>query len=345
MTMKRDIHPRVTPPVLSVVLSFRNEECVLPELVRRLRTVLRAQTDEGEIAAYELVFVDDASTDNSRAVLERLALENDIVLVELSRNFGPSEGVMAGLAQTRGDAVIYMDSDLQDPPEVIPELLKRWRSDSEVEVVYTTRRSRSGEHPLKLLLTKVGYRLINSISEIELPLDSGDFKLLSRRVVDELLLLEEKKPYVRGLVSWVGFKQEQVHYDRDPRYDGAHMTKCPVFSRKVLDGYFDRALISFSDVPLKISLLLGFSVSAVALVYILVVLFQKAMGWHVPGWPAIMAAVLLLGGIILMVLGFLGLYINIIFLETKRRPNYIVKRVRQPEDFPGPREPRDTRQP
>jgi dolichol-phosphate mannosyltransferase len=316
-------HPnRSTPFFLSVVFSFYNEATVLSELIRRVRAVLHYQLERKVISGYELIFVDDASTDRSKELL-----------VEMSRNFGPSECVMAGLSQSRGDAVLYMDSDLQDPPELIPELLDKWVADPETEVVYTTRRIRSGEHPLKLLLTKVGYRFINSISEIELPLDSGDFKLLSRRVVDLLVTLEEKKPYIRGLVSWVGFKQEQVFYDREARFDGQDNTKCRVMSRKVIDGYLDRALISFSDVPLKLSLLLGFSVTLASLGYILVVLIQKAMGWYTPGWPAIMVAVLLLGGIILMVLGFLGLYINIIFLETKRRPNYIIKNVMRPHDL------------
>ncbi|MBF0480629.1 MAG: glycosyltransferase family 2 protein [Desulfovibrionaceae bacterium] len=314
--------------LLSVVLSFYNEEAVLPELLRRLRQTLASEREKKNITGYELIFVNDASKDGSLELLRRECLAwGDIVIVDMSRNFGVSECVMAGLTQAKGDAVVYMDADLQDPPELIVELIEKWRTDPDVEVVYTTRNRRFGENPFKLLLTKYGYRLLNSISEIELPLDSGDFKLLSRRVVNELVKLKEKKPYMRGLVNWVGFKSAQVFYDRDPRFDGADNTKCPVWSRKVISGYLDRALISFSDAPLKLSLVLGFSVSAVALIYILVVVFQKIMGWYVPGWPALMAATLFLGGVMLMVMGFLGLYINIIFLETKGRPNYIIKDI------------------
>ncbi|BAH73442.1 glycosyltransferase family 2 protein [Solidesulfovibrio magneticus] len=322
------ITKRPTLPYVSVVLSFYNEECVLPELLRRLRAVFREEIARESVRGYELIFVDDASTDNSAAVLnEEYRIHDDVVIVTMSRNFGVSECVLAGMEQAKGELVVYMDADLQDPPEVIPRLLDAWHADPEVEVVYTTRRSRAGEHPLKLLITKWGYRLINSISSIALPVDSGDFKLLSRRVVDELLHLGEVKPYLRALVSWVGFKQIPVYYDREPRLDGAAKTKCPVLSRKVIWGYFDRALISFSDAPLKLCLFLGFSVSFMALLYILVVLVQKVLGWYVPGWPALMAAILLIGGVQLLMIGFIGLYINIIYLESRRRPRYIINRV------------------
>lgn len=322
------ITKRSALPFVSVVLSFYNEECVLSELLRRLRAVFHEEIARQSVRGYELIFVDDASTDNSAAVLtEEYRTHDDVVIVTMSRNFGVSECVLAGMEQAKGDLVVYMDADLQDPPEVIPRLLDAWHADPEVEVVYTTRRSRAGEHPLKLLITKWGYRLINSISSIALPVDSGDFKLLSRRVVDELLHFGEVKPYLRALVSWVGFKQVPVYYDREARLDGAANTKCPVLSRKVIWGYFDRALISFSDAPLKLCLLLGFSVSFMALLYIFVVLVQKIMGWYVPGWPALMAAILLLGGVQLLMVGFIGLYINIIYLESRRRPRYIINRI------------------
>ncbi len=328
------VQPRTGPVFLSVVLSFYNEEAVIPELLRRLRNVMQRERAAGRLRGYELIFVNDASNDGSMQLLEAECREaGDVVVVDMSRNFGISECVMAGLAYSRGDAAIYMDSDLQDPPELISELLEAFQSDRAVEVVYTTRRRRHGENALKMLATKLGYRLVNYISEIHLPVDSGDFKLLSRRVVSELLRLNETRPYMRGLISWVGFKQKQVFYDRDPRLDGAAAGKCPPLSRKVINYHLDRALISFSDVPLKISLLLGFSVSSISLLYILVVLLQKYMGWHVPGWPALMAAILLLGGMNLMVLGILGLYINLIFLASKGRPNYIVNKVVRQEDL------------
>jgi dolichol-phosphate mannosyltransferase len=322
---------KLTRPFISVVLSFFNEEKVLNELIRRLRACFEPLHADGTIGGYELIFVNDDSSDHSLEILVAEARgHQDIVIINMSRNFGVSECVLAGMAYARGDAVIYMDADLQDPPELVPTLIREWVKDNEVEVVYTTRRSRAGEHPLKLLITRWGYRVINRISEIQLPLDSGDFKLLSRRVVSELLRLNEQRPYLRGLVSWIGFKQVQVFYDREARFDGRRNTKFPVLSQRVISGYLDRALISFSDVPLKIALLAGLLISALAAGYILVVIFQKIMGWYEPGWPAIMATILFLGGTQLLILGVLGLYVNSIFLEGKKRPKYIIKNIVAP---------------
>jgi dolichol-phosphate mannosyltransferase len=312
---------------VSVVLSFYNEETVIPELLSRMRAVFGALIESKRIRDYELVFVNDDSTDGSLQCLQGELDKGDVVVVNMSRNFGVSECVMAGLGYSAGDAVIYMDADLQDPPEVIPMLIEAWQSDEEAEVVYTTRTRRDGEHWLKMLVTKLGYRFINSISEINLQIDSGDFKLLSRRAVDNILLLKEDKPYMRGLVSWIGFKQVQVLYERLERFDGRENSKMNVFSRKVLYYWLDRALISFSDAPLKVMLLLGFILSIMSLLYILVVLAQKALGLSVPGFAAIMSAVLFMGGIQMIMLGFVGLYVGAIFRESKRRPNYIVKSV------------------
>src|SRR3990167_52244 len=321
---------------ISVVFSFYNEEQVLPELLTRLRAVFAQIILEKMIGSYELIFVNDNSTDQSETILRTEMPQGDIVLINMTRNFGVSECVMAGMSQAKGDAVIYMDADLQDPPEVIPKLIKAWQADPEVDVVYTTRTRRHGEHPLKMLVTKIGYRLINMISEIELPIDSGDFKLLSRCVVERLLELKEDKPYLRGLVSWIGYKQTQVFYDRDPRFDGRENTKMRILSREVLYYWLDRALISFSDAPLKVILLLGFVLSSVSIGYIAVIIIQKLMGWYVPGWPALMSAVLLLGGIQIMMLGFIGLYVGAIFRETKRRPRYLVKDIVTQESSSSP---------
>jgi dolichol-phosphate mannosyltransferase len=218
--------------------------------------------------------------------------QGDIKLINMSRNFGVSECVFAGMAHSRGDVIVYMDADLQDPPEVIPQLVEAWREDAEADVIYTTRIRRHGEHWLKMLVTKIGYRFINIISDIELQLDSGDFKLLSRRAVDNLLQLKEDKPYMRGLVSWIGFKQVQVFYDRSERFDGRANTKMKVLSRKVIYYWLDRALISFSDAPLKVMLLAGFVLSTSSLLYIFVVIGQKILGISIPGLSAIMSAIL-----------------------------------------------------
>jgi len=312
---------------ISVVLSFYNEYAVLPELLLRLRKVFAQLIKENAVGSYELIFVNDNSKDDSEKHLRSELAKGDIVLINMSRNFGVSECVLAGMAYAGGDAVIYMDADLQDPPEVIPRLIDAWQKDPEIEVVYTTRTHRKGEHWLKLLITKIGYRLINAISDIELPVDSGDFKLLSRRVVDHLLQMKEDKPYIRGLVSWIGFKQFQVFYERSARFDGGKNTKMPVFSKRVIYYWLDRALISFSDAPLKLMLLLGFALSAISLLYIIVILVLKVMNLAVPGWAALMSAVLLLGGGQMMMLGFVGLYVGAIFRESKRRPRYIIKEV------------------
>ena len=312
---------------ISVVLSFYNEEAVLPELLSRLRAVFAGMIARHIIAGYELVFVNDASRDGSERLLRSELVAGDIVLVNMSRNFGVSECVMAGLAHASGDAIIYMDADLQDPPEVIVDMVEAWRNDPETEVVFTTRTKREGEHWLKLLITHVGYRIINAISDIELHPDSGDFKLLSRRAVAQLIELREDKPYMRGLVSWIGFKQTQVFYEREARFDGAENTKMRVLSRKVLYYWLDRALISFSDTPLKLILALGFLMSFLSTFYIVIVVIQKILNLSVPGWAALMSSMLFLSGVQMMMLGFIGLYVGAIFRETKRRPQYIVKEV------------------
>lgn len=312
---------------ISVVLSFYNEEKVLPELISRLRNVFKRLIEQQKIMSYELIFVNDHSKDNSEKVIKEHFDEGDIVLVNMSRNFGVSECVLAGFRESTGDAIIYMDADLQDPPEVIPQMIEKWQETDSVEVVYTTRIKRNGEHPLKMWVTKWGYRLINLISDIDLPVDSGDFKLLSRKVVNYLTSFKEEKPYMRGLISWLGFHQTQIFYEREERFDGRLNTKMPVLSRKVIYYWLDRALISFSDAPLKIILLSGIALSSLSLLYIFVVLFQKLMGWYTPGWPATMSAILLLGGVQMMMMGFIGLYVGAIFREVKERPQYLIKEV------------------
>ena len=304
-------------PYISVVLSFFNEAENIPELVRRLRAVLPPDR-------HELIFVNDASTDRSLNLLKELAAgHDDIRVVNMSRNFGVSVCVMAGFRHAKGDAVIYMDADLQDPPELIPTMVEAWQKDPEADVVFTTRRTRAGEGALKLAITKLGYRILHAVSDIELVPNSGDFKLLSRRAVNEVLKLAEQKPFVRGLVTWVGFKQVQVFYDRDARYGGE--THFPVLGWKVINNFLESALISFSDVPLKIALVLGFLVSTGAFLWLIGVFVMKFLGYTLGGWAAIMATMLVLGGVQLLTIGVLGLYINAIYRETRQRPHYIVK--------------------
>jgi dolichol-phosphate mannosyltransferase len=312
-------------PRISVVFSFYNEARVLPELIVRTRRTLAALCERGVVTGYEMVFVDDASTDGSLEVLSAARQEqDDLVVLRMSRNVGPSEGVLAGFAYATGDVVVYLDADLQDPPEVIAEVVRVWLERPDVDVVHTTRTKRHGEHPMKLALTKAGYRLIRAISNVALPVDSGDFKLLSRRAVNEILRLREQNPYLRGMVGWIGFGQAQVFYERAPRLDGRENTKLPVLSRRVISAWLDRALISFSDVPLKAVLAAGFAISALALVHMAAVLVPVLVAGEDASGPFLMSVVLLLGGLQLSAIGIAGLYLHTIFLQAKNRPPYIV---------------------
>jgi glycosyltransferase involved in cell wall biosynthesis len=313
-----------TLPQLSVVLSFWNEEAVLPELIRRLRTVLGAMIATQQLGRYELIFVNDASTDRSEEVLREAAFgADDLRIINMSRNFGVAPCVMAGMQYASGDAVVYMDADLQDPPEVIPELVRVWKADPEVQVVHTVRRLRLGESALKRCVTWLGYLVLRSVSAIDLPHEAGDFKLLSRRVVEHLVQLQEQRPFTRGLVCWLGFKQQIVYYDREPRFAGK--TKFPVLGWKVIRNFLDSAVMSFSDWPLKLAGFLGLGLAGLAMLYPPWALREWSAGREIPGWSVTCFAVVLLGGIQLLSVGILGNYVSAVFFESKRRPNYIVK--------------------
>lgn len=315
------------PVKLSVVISFFNEEDVLPELVRRLRDVLRQERDKGMLSGYELIFVNDSSTDRSEEILMAQAKgRDDIKIITMSRNFGVSQCVLAGMEYSTGDLIVYMDADLQDPPETIPDMLSAWKEGKDVDVVNTVRLDRKGESLLKRIFTRIGYRVLKSVININFLVEAGDFKLLSRRAVNHLLLLREKQPFLRGLVYWIGFNQTTVHYHRQGRYSGK--TKFPIFNHRVINNFLFSALISFSDVPLKFSLLAGAVTAFFSFCFLIYVLVQKFVLAHTtPGWTAIMAVMSFMGGMQLLIMGIVGLYINSIFLESKKRPNYIVSRI------------------
>lgn len=311
-------------PYVSVVLSFWNEADVIPELLQRLRSVFHEAINDQKIRDYELIFVNDDSTDNS---LELLKLEitnnNDVRVLNMSRNFGVSPCVLAGMEYSSGDLIIYMDADLQDPPEVIPAMLEKWYEDKTTDVIHTRRLSRDGESKFKLAITKLGYFILNKVTSINLPVETGDFKMLSRRTVDQLLQLKEKRPFIRGMVCWVGYNQKSIFYNRDPR--GAGETKFPVLSARVISNFFSSALISFSSFPLKISAYLGIFSSLIGVIVFLHIIIEKIQGHNIPGWTAIMAAILFFGSIQLITTGILGLYLLSVFEESKKRPNYIVE--------------------
>jgi len=308
---------------ISVVFSFYNEEDVLEELVTRTRKAFSCELAD-RIDAHEMIFVNDRSTDGSLNLLHTLAKDHsDIKIINMSRNFGISPCVFAGFEHASGDAVIYMDADLQDPPELIPKMVTLWLDNRDIDVIHTKRTSRAGESRIKLFITRIGYAILAKVSNIAIQPNVGDFKLLSSRAINQLVRFREHRPFTRGLVNWIGFNQTTITYHREERFAGE--TKFPVFSWGVISNFLDSALISFSDVPLKISLLLGFLVSFGAFGYLMIIFLMKYMGWVIPGWSAIMATMLLLGGIQLFTLGMLGLYINSIFIEAKKRPNYIIE--------------------
>jgi dolichol-phosphate mannosyltransferase len=309
---------------LSVVFSFRNEEAVLRELIRRTRVVLRQEVACGILTGYELIFVNDASTDRSLEILLAANREHgDVRILNTSRQFGVTPCVLAGMRHASGDAVVYLDADLQDPPELIPDLLRRWLNDPGLDVVHTVRRSRAGESRLKLYLTWLGYKILGGLSSVAIRREAGDFKLLSRRAVDHILRFRETRPFLRGLVSWIGFRQAEVYYDRDPRFAGK--TKFPVLGPGVIRNFFESALISFSGMPLQLATILGLLVSLLAFLLLGYVLVEKALGHNIPGWSALMVTTLFLGGMQLLTFGVMGLYIHSIHLEIKQRPNYILE--------------------
>lgn len=310
-------------PFLSVVLSFYNEEKNIPELIARLRAVLNAERAAGVIRGHELIFVNDASTDRSEAILRDELPQGDIRLINMSRNFGVSACVIAGFKHVTGDLVIYMDSDLQDPPEVIHEMLAKWRSEPGIEVVNTVRRSRAGESRVKLFITSIGYSILQASTNVAFLKEAGDFKLLSRRVVNEIIQLDDGSPFIRGLVYWAGFKQAAIHYDRQSR--GAGSSKFVVIGPKVIHNFLFSALISFSSAPLMLSVMLGLVTCAVSLVLLVFAVGQYLFAEQVTsGWTSLIVAVAFFSGMQLLAIGINGLYLNSIFVETKRRPRYIV---------------------
>jgi dolichol-phosphate mannosyltransferase len=307
----------VSAPVLSVVLSFRNEADVIPELTRRL-----AKSLEGAGVDYELIFVNDASTDGSLALLEaQRARDPRVKILNMSRRFGVAPCVMAGMQYARGEAVVYMDTDLQDPPELIPTLVARWREGA--DVVYTVRTARQGESPWKMRVTRAAYRAIQLASDVELPVEAGDFKLLSRRVVDELIALGEQDLYMRGLVTWVGFRQVAVPYERQPR--GAGDTHFPLLRSWGPVSSFVAGVTSFSHAPLIGFLLLGLAGGALSVLALALLLLACVVGAAVSGTAWLVTFGVLLWSTLALGIGVIGLYLARIHREVLGRPRYIVE--------------------
>ncbi len=301
--------------LISIVVPCFNEEEVLPLTHAHLRSVLENIPYDTEI-----VYVDDGSRDKTGEMLEAMHAEDERVKVlRLSRNYGHQIAVTAGLDAAQGDAVVLIDADLQDPPEVILEMIERWRDG--YDVAYGQRIDREGETAFKLWTAKLFYRLINRLSNIQIPLDTGDFRLMDRKVVDGLCLMREQDRFIRGMVTWTGFRQTAVPYHRASRAAGE--TKYP-FS-KMLRFAID-AIISFSTVPLRLATAVGFIASAFALVVmgysLLAVVLQLPLE---PGWASLLISVSFIGGCQLICLGIIGEYVGRIYREAKRRPLYLLR--------------------
>jgi dolichol-phosphate mannosyltransferase len=306
---------RREPELVSVVTPMLNEEGTARVFVERVIAAL------GPVP-WELVVVDDGSTDATREILAELAAGDErIKVIELSRNFGHQTAITAGLDHARGDAIVTIDSDLQDPPELIATMLDCWRDG--VDVVYAARTERNGETRFKVATAHLFYRLLSRISSVPLTRDSGDFRLLDRRALDALLGMRERNRYLRGMTVWIGFTQTAVPYTRDPRYAGATKFSLTRMLRFSLD-----AIASFSHMPLQVATLIGFAVAAFAFLMIPVAIIFRAFGQFVPGVTTTIIAVLLLGGIQLMSVGVIGEYVGRIYDEVKARPLYLVSQRR-----------------
>tara|TARA_Y100000031_G_C8249247_1_gene399659 strand:+ start:3840 stop:4814 length:975 start_codon:yes stop_codon:yes gene_type:complete len=305
--------------LISLVFSFWNEEDVFDELIQRVVSTLH-----GIDCDYELIFVNDCSTDGSLEILKSHAATNpNIKIINMSRRFGRSPCVMAGFRFSKGDIVIYMDADLQDPPELIPEMVALYRNGA--DTVHTVRVERKGESKVKLLVTKIAYRVVNRLSDIQLIENAGDFKLMRRRVVDEVIKFGEYQPYTRGLIPWIGFRQETINYVRDARFAGK--TKYSLFRSRSIEGpytEFIKGFTAFSEIPLYVSLIFGLFTAMASFGYLIFIVIYKSLGMSIPGWAAIMAVMLLIGGVTLFTNGVMGIYIGRIFNNVKGRPAYIV---------------------
>jgi len=303
-------------PVFSVVAPIYNEEETLPHFYAR---VVAAMEGLGE--PFELVLVNDGSRDGSYAAMRALHERDPRVrVVDFSRNFGHQVAISAGLDHAHGDAVVIIDSDLQDPPEVIPALVARWRQGA--EVVYAQRKGRPGETRFKLLTAAAFYRTIRRLTSVDIPRDTGDFRLLDRRVVDALVSMKERHRFMRGLSVWVGFRQEAVPYDRQERFAGE--TKYPL--SKMVRFALD-AITGFSYVPLQLATTFGFALAGLSLVGIVLAAALRLTGVAIQGQTTTLVAVLLLGGIQLIFLGIVGEYLGRIYDEVRARPLYIAREV------------------
>src|SRR3989338_9123611 len=300
--------------LISIIIPVLNEEKNISILYERIRKNLKG-------FKYEIIFVNDGSNDYSQKDIEKL-INNDknIKLINLSRNFGHQIAISCGIDYAQGDAAIIIDADLQDQPEIIPQMIKKWQEG--FDVVYAVRKAREGERVLKKLTASIFYRLMRILSGTKIPLDTGDFRLISKKVILVLRRTREYQRFMRGLVSWVGFSQVGIEFTRDKRFSGK--TKYPLFSmiKFALDG-----ILSFSLMPLRIVSIMGIVTVAILLLLIIYSLYRTIIGQTVPGWASTTVIILFLGSIQLISVGIIGEYLGRVYEEVKRRPLYIIDSV------------------
>lgn len=304
---------------ISLVIPMYYEEQVAEECYKRVSKVLQDLKEYN----YEIIFVNDGSKDKTLEILEKLAKTDDNVkIISFSRNFGHQAAVTAGLKYVSGDAIIIMDADLQDPPELIPDMIEYWKKG--YEVIYGKRKKRDGESTFKLFTAKIFYETLNKLSDVEIPKDTGDFRLVDKKVVDVINLLPEHNKFLRGLFSWVGFKQYAYEYERKERFAGK--TKYPL--KKMLKLAKD-GILGFSAKPLKIVGGLGIISVLISIAILIYAILSFTYSWNnlTSGWTSIMCTMTFLGGVILLSLWMIGEYIARIYDETKERPEYIIDKT------------------
>lgn len=315
MTMITMLLKGVTTLYLSIVIPAYEEAEVLPETHRRLTEVLGQEPYD-----YELIFVNDGSKDATGHILDDLqGRDPQVKVLHLSRNFGHQAAVTAGILHATGDAVVLIDCDLQDPPELIPEMVKRWQAGD--QVVYGQRASRKGESKFKLLTANLYYQFLDKLSDTKIPRNTGDFRLMDRAVVEAFREMPEKNKFIRGMVSWVGYQQSALTYERQERFAGVTHYPLKKMIKLAKDG-----ILSFSTKPLKVVTNLGFFTVLLSFVVLVYSLVQKFLGHTDAGWASLMTAITFFAGVQLISLGVIGEYIGRIYDEARNRPYYIIAR-------------------
>jgi glycosyltransferase involved in cell wall biosynthesis len=309
--------------LVSVIVPAYNEEEVLTEFYSRLKSVLTGLEYKSEI-----VFVNDGSTDNTlKLLLDLQEKDSAVCVVDLSRNFGKEIALTAGIDHAKGDAVIPIDADLQDPPEIIPDMIEKWEEG--FDVVYATRKEREGETWIKKATASAFYRLMGNIGDkVSIPRNTGDFRLMNRQATDAFCVMRERHRFLKGMFAVVGFRQTALHYNRDPRFAGTTKWNYPKLINLSIEG-----ITSFTTAPLRIATMMGIVIALLAFTYAAWIVYKTVVyGDPVAGYPSLMTAVLFIGGVQLLSIGIIGEYLGRIFNETKNRPLYFVQQFHQSDD-------------